>query len=99
MSRRNISARYRWAVASRAAAAFLGGYALTSAATIVLALLWPVPKAQGVFAASMLSFALYAIVILWAFHCPSVKRVWTVMLIGTAGLSALAWLLNAGGAA
>ncbi|PEQ13567.1 iron transporter [Novosphingobium sp. PC22D] len=96
---KEVSARHRWTVASRVAAALLGGYALTSAATVLLALLWPIPRAQGVFAASMLGFTIYTIVVLWAFHCPSVKRVWIVMLVGTAGLSVLAWLLNAGGAA
>ena len=96
---KQISARYRWAVASRAGAAALGGYALASAATIVLALLWPMPRVQAVMAASMLSFAFYAIVVLWAFHCPSLKRVWAILLTGTAGLSALAWLLSTGGTA
>ena len=96
---RGLSARYRWAVASRVAAAALGGYALTSAATVVLALLWPIPKAQGVLAATMLSFVIYTVAVLWAFHARSLWRVWGVMLGGTALLAALAWLLDAGGAA
>ncbi|RIV80915.1 iron transporter [Aurantiacibacter xanthus] len=94
-----MSARYRWTVASRVAAAALGGYALTSAATVVLTLLWPLPKAQALLAASMLSFVLYTIVVLWAFHCRSLRRVWTVMALGTAMLALAAWSLGAGGAA
>lgn len=96
---KTMSARYRWAVASRVAAAMLGGYALTSAATVLVSLLWPIPQAQAVMAATMLSFTVYALVIIWAFHAASIKRVWAVMLIGTAALSALAWLLGAGGGA
>lgn len=90
------TARDRWLVTSRVVAAALGGYALTSAATVVLSLIWPVPKAQAVLAATMLSFALYAAVVLWAFHTPSLTRLWGVMLTGIALLSAVAWLLGAG---
>ena len=93
---KKLTARDRWLVASRVAAAALGGYALTSAATVVLSLLWPAPKAQALTAASMLSFALYAAIVLWAFHMPSLKRLWTFLLLGTAVLSAAAWLLAPG---
>ncbi|MBW7901929.1 MAG: DUF3649 domain-containing protein [Rhodocyclaceae bacterium] len=101
MNRRTetVSARYRWAVASRVAAAALGGYALTSAATVALALLWPIPKAQAVLAATMLSFTLYTVAVLWAFATPSATRAWGGMLAGTAALAGVAWLLGAGGAA
>lgn len=94
-----VTARYRWLVASRVAAAGLGGYALSSAATVLMAKLWPAPLAQGVLWATMLSFAVYTVAVIWAIHTPSVKRAWAGMVIGTAVLSALAWLLKTGGAA
>ncbi|BAV63069.1 iron transporter [Sphingobium cloacae] len=96
---KSVSASYRWAVALRVAGAFLGGYALISAATVVLALIWPLPKAQAVLSATMLSFTLYTVFILWAFHARSLRRVWGIALGGTAILSLAAWLLGAGGAA
>ncbi|WP_311267774.1 iron transporter [Sphingobium sp. WCS2017Hpa-17] len=94
-----VTARYRWAVASRVVVAFGGGYALTSAAIVLASLLWPLPRAQAVMAASMLSFALYSGFILWAFHARHLRSVWAVSVAGTAGLSLAAWLLGAGGAA
>lgn len=100
MSRgKSVSAAYRWAVASRVAGAFLGGYALISAATVLLALVWPLPKAQAVLSASMLSFALYAGFVVWAFHVRRLRWIWSMVLVGSALLSAAAWLLGAGGAA
>ena len=44
MARQAANARYRWLVASRVLAAVVGGYALTSAASTLLALLWPAIK-------------------------------------------------------
>ncbi len=92
------SARYRWAVASRVAAAALGGYALTSAATVVLALLWPIPRPQAVMAATMLSFTLYTIAVIWAIHTTSATRAWCGMLGGTVLLAVIGWMLGAGAA-
>jgi Protein of unknown function (DUF3649) len=83
---------YRWAVASRVAAAALGGYALTSAATVLLAQLWPAPQAQGVLWATMLSFGGYTVAVIWTFTTATARRAWAGMLIGTAVLSGLAWV-------
>ena len=96
---KSVSVGYRLAVASRVAGAFLGGYALISAVTVLLALVWPLPKAQAVLSASLLSFALYAGFVIWAFHVRRLRWIWGVVLGGTALLSAAAWLFGAGGAA
>lgn len=90
------AARYRWAVASRVVAAVVGGYALTSAATVLLALLWPLPQAEAVLAASMLSFLLYAGVIVWIFAVKRLRTVWLGLLSATALCSVLSWLLLPG---
>lgn len=89
-----LTAAYRWAVASRVAAAALGGYALSSAATVLMALLWPAPKAQAVLWASMLSFAIYSVAVIWVFTTRSAKRAWAGMLIVTAICAGLAWLIH-----
>lgn len=99
-----LTPAYRWAVASRVAAAALGGYALTSAATVLLSLVWPLPKAQAVLSATLLSFTLYTVAVIWVFATRSVKRAWAGMVIGTvvlAALAALVWMAQhpAGGAA
>lgn len=94
-----LAAAYRWSVASRVVAAALGGYALASAATVLLALLWPVPKAQGVLWATMLSFAVYTVAVIWVFCTRSATRVWIGMALGTAVCAGLAWLLIVGGRA
>lgn len=91
--------RYRWLVASRVFIAAIGGYALTSAATIFLALVWPLPKAQAVMAATLLSFTLYAVVVIWAFSVASVKRVWLWIVLTTAVLSLVNWIMLSGVAA
>lgn len=94
-----LTAGYRWRVALRVAAAALGGYALTSAATVLLSLLWPAPKAQAVLWATMLSFAIYTVAVIWVIHTSSLKRAWAGMVLGTLVLSTLAWWLKSGGMA
>lgn len=98
-ARPSVSRRYRWAVASRVVAATIGGYALSSAATVVMALLWPAPLAQAVLWATMLSFTVYTVAVIWVFTTRSATRAWAGMLIGTAALSVLAAWLQAAGAA
>ncbi|MCB5185766.1 DUF3649 domain-containing protein [Methylobacillus gramineus] len=91
--------RYRWMVASRILAAVVVGYALASAISILLALIWPIPKAEAVLASTMLSFAIYAAVVLWVFATKSVLRAWIGLLIPLAIISLLCWWLMPGGAA
>jgi len=96
---KTLTAGYRWAVASRVTAATLGGYALTSAATVLLALIWPIPRAQALLSATMLSFAVYTVAVLWVFSTRSHLRAWAWLIGLTAVLSALAWAIERGAAA
>ncbi|WP_022962617.1 hypothetical protein [Halopseudomonas pelagia] len=89
-------ARYRWMVASRIAAAALGGYLLTSALTVLLALTWPLPQAYALAASTMLSFALYAAIIVWVFAARRLWVVWLGLILTTAVCTALCWLLLPG---
>jgi hypothetical protein len=95
----NPSVRYRLSVASRVLAAALGGYALASALSVLLALIWPLPQAQAVLASTMLSFALYAAAVIWVFSVRSVIRAWLGMLVPATLAGLVCWLLMAGGAA
>lgn len=86
----------RLSVFSRVLAAAFGGYALTSAATVLLALIWPAPKAQSVLWGTMLSFAVYTTAVIWVFTTRSARRAWIGMLAGAAVCAGLAWLLKGG---
>lgn len=89
--------RYRLAVASRVLAAALGGYAVAAASTRLLSLTWPAPPSQAVMWASMLSFVIWAVAVLWVFATRSAWRAWWGLSAAT-GLVVLAeWLLRAGG--
>lgn len=93
------TARYRLAVASRIVAAVVAGYALASAVSILFALLLPVSKAEAVLASTMLSFAVYAGIVIWVFHARSATRAWIGLLVPLAVISLACWLLMPGGVA
>ena len=94
----SLSPAYRWAVFSRVMAAAVGGYALTSAVTVLLALIWPLPKAQALLAATMLSFTIYTIAVIWVFNTRTATRAWIGLVSVTAVTAILAWLIRLLGA-
>ncbi|MBN7796123.1 DUF3649 domain-containing protein [Parahaliea mediterranea] len=89
---------YRRQVAMRVVAAALGGYTLTSAATVLAALVWPLPRAEAVAAATMLSFALYTAVIVWVFAVRRLRTAWWGLAVATATCASLGYLLSPGAA-
>jgi hypothetical protein len=92
-----LTSRYRLQVLSRIVAATVGGYALAAAATVLLTLLWPLPKAQAVLAANMLSFVWYTIAVMWVFSTKSATRAWVGMTLPTALIALLSVLLMPAG--
>lgn len=94
-----LTAAYRWSVFSRVLAAAFGGYALASASTVLLALIWPVPRAQAVLWATMLSFTVYTVAVIWVFTTRSATRAWVGMLGSAAVCAAVAWVVKLGGVA
>lgn len=89
--------RYRWAVASRALAATVGGYALASATAAGAGLVLARTGSSGVDAVlwgSMLAFIVHAIAALWAFGCASARRAWLGIGIPAAVLAVLALSLR-----
>ncbi|VFR39510.1 FIG024006: iron uptake protein [plant metagenome] len=91
---RAVTARYRLLVLSRIVVAALGGYALASAMAVLLALVWPLPRAEAVMASTLLGFVWYAVAVIWVFSVRSVLRAWVGILGVTAVLSLLCWLLS-----
>jgi hypothetical protein len=89
--------RYRWAVASRAMAAALGGYALASATAAGVGLALARSGSNSVDAvlwATMLGFVVHAMAALWAFGCANARRAWLGIVAPTALLVALAYGLR-----
>lgn len=96
----NDDLRARLSVASRIAAAVIGGYALASAFSSLLALTLPMRQHEATLMALVLSFLWYAIAVMWVFHARSVTRAWIGMVVPAAVLALLCWLLmRTGGAA
>lgn len=93
MSASGLSRRYRWEVASRVVAAAIGGYALASALTVLLALIWPLPQAQAVLASTMLGFVWYTVAVIWVFTTRSHVRAWVGMVLPTVLIAMLCWWL------
>jgi hypothetical protein len=83
---------------SRIAAAVFGGYALATALSIALSRSLPLPRAEAVLTGMLLSFAVYAAAILWAFTVRTARRAWLGMLVPAGVFGAISWLLRAGGA-
>ncbi|MGH6647908.1 DUF3649 domain-containing protein [Aquabacterium sp.] len=71
-----LSARERWAVASRALAAILGGYIVAALSTGALAVSLPGSRPEATLTATMLSFAVYAGAVIWVFSARSAWRAW-----------------------
>ncbi|WP_374384299.1 DUF3649 domain-containing protein [Dongia sp.] len=70
-------------IAARILAAVLGGYGLATAIVIGLPTVLPLPKAEAVAVAMMLSFAFCCGAILWAFAVHSAWRAWAGILLPT----------------
>jgi len=88
--------RYRGDVAARAVAAIGGGYVLTSIVIALLALALPLPRADAVTIATLLSFVVYTCVILWVFATRSAARAWVGVAACSAVLGALLWAWQGG---
>jgi hypothetical protein len=84
--------RQRLDVAARAVAAIVVGYVFAALSTAVLARLLPGGAEEATIAATLLSFAVYAAVVVWAFADPKTWRVWRGLAAGCAGLAAVLWL-------
>jgi hypothetical protein len=90
------NARHRWSVASRALAAIVGGYALTSLANISVPLLlgaMDVNVPQALYAISMGSFLLYAAIVMAVFHARSAARAWLWLIGASLPLAVVACVL------
>ncbi|MFC4311148.1 DUF3649 domain-containing protein [Steroidobacter flavus] len=88
----SLTASYRFAVASRALAAIVGGYALTALAITALAIFLPLSRAEASMTATLLSFLIYTCVVIWVFATRSATRAWIGIIAPMIVLGALVWL-------
>jgi len=66
---------------SRSAAALLGGYALSYAASACLARILPLSAADAVIVATLPAFIFYTVASLWAFACRDALRAWAPLAL------------------
>lgn len=87
--------RYRrvFPVISRVISAVIGGYALAALAVASISSLFVSNRAYGILTATLLSFAIYAVAILWCFACRDAWRAWGGLGVASCGL-ALLWLFG-----
>ncbi|GJE57133.1 iron transporter [Methylobacterium thuringiense] len=89
---------YRAGVAGRVLLAIVGGYALAALATAVLSLTLPLEPAEAVTAATLLSFTVMAVVVLFVFAARSLRvaTLWLALPVGALSLGL--WVLMRAGA-
>jgi protein-S-isoprenylcysteine O-methyltransferase Ste14 len=91
-----VPTSHRLGVASRIAAAALGGYLLASLSSICLAWTLPLARPEAVVSSMMLAFIVYLIVVLWCFACRSASRAWAGIALPALALAladgALYWV-------
>jgi hypothetical protein len=83
-------------VASRVAAAVLGGYAFVWGFTVLviaLGLTGGLPYDDAKTLAYLLAFLVFLATFCWTFATASLKRVWLVLAAGAALMSLAAWVL------
>lgn len=91
--------RHRFAVASRALAALVGGYGLATAFTVALGRALALPKEEILNTAALPAFLFYAGAAIWAFYASTAMRAWLGIGLPAAVFTLAAWLLRAAPAA
>ncbi len=85
---------HRRDVASRALAAIVGGYAFATVLSIFLARALPLPPAEAVMTAMLLSYCLYVGAAIWVFAVRSARRAWLGLVVPTLIFGLLGWILR-----
>ena len=85
----------RFWVFSRVVAAIFGGYALATSSSLLIGQLLGelVGRYQAVHISLMLSFLLYACVVMWVFSVNTAKKAWSGLIVANVLCLALTWAL------
>lgn len=81
--------RERLGVASRALAAIVGGYGLSALVATVLAIHLPGGRAEAAVTGMLVSFWVYALVVMWVFAVRRAAQAWLGLLLVALPLAAL----------
>ncbi|WP_229223839.1 hypothetical protein [Duganella sp. sic0402] len=83
MMRLSAAALWRWQVGARALIAIFGGYALSALASARLAAACALvmPRPDAALTGMLLSFVLYAAIIIWTFAASTLRRACSVLLL------------------
>lgn len=73
--------KYRLGVFSRAVAAIGGGYGLAALTTAWLSITLPMPRADAVTTASLLSFLIFALAVIWVFAVRTAWHAWAGLIV------------------
>ncbi len=65
---------------ARIAAGLFGGYAIAALVSIT-ALTLPISRSEAIFAGTTISFAAYAVAVIWVFAARSARRAWIGLLV------------------
>lgn len=84
--------RYKWMVFSRILAAVFLGYllsALISIATSLLCVKFGIADSQAVLSATLPSFLIYSMIVVFIFSCKSLQKMWSWLI----GLNVMAFFI------
>ena len=84
----------RWHIASRVLAAAIPGFLLTNTTGILLTFLLPGDKLSAIATATLLSYLVYTVIILWIFSVERLRTVWVGLLVALAITGVGAWLMH-----
>lgn len=92
-------AHHRWSVASRVLAGTLGAYGVASLVTVALSLVlarFGMDRVEAVIAATLASYAIFAIIAMAVFHARSAVHAWGWLIGLVVPLALLSWALMPG---
>jgi len=81
-------------IASRVVAAILGGYIFASIVALLLARILPVPAADALMVALLMSFLLYALAVLWVFAARTASLAWLGLALPALLFGVTAWAIG-----
>ncbi|GEM_PF-2169466 len=90
----NVAENRTLAVVMRVFAAVVLGFVLTNTTGVLLSFLLPLPKSEATATATLLSFLVYLLIVLWSFAVKSLRRLWFVLGASIVLTSTGAWCLH-----
>ncbi|MGH1574660.1 iron transporter [Methylobacterium sp. P31] len=89
------SSAYRLSVAGRVLLAAFGGYAVAALSSALLSLILPFSQAEAVSTATLASFAILAVAVVWVFTARTLTRAALSLSLLAALLASALWLAGA----